>query len=290
MLLSTQTDVLGQRHGDEQAIALIKTAGFDAYDFSFFQMFGQKDYWMNQPDFRETAGKLRAEADKLGIVCNQAHAPFASSTGDPARDEEIFSAIVRSMEAAGILGAKNIIVHPVQHLPYVTHAKELKDLNMAFYRKLIPYCEKFGIHVALENMWQHNKAAGRIVDSTCSRPEEFRDYLDELDSPWLTACLDVGHVALTDEDLSLFIHTLGRGHLRALHVHDNDLCVDSHTLPFTLKIDFHALTAALKDIGYQGDFTFEADEFLRHLPTELEADALRFMERVGRYLIREIQQ
>ncbi len=290
MLLSTQTDVLGQRHGDEQAIRLLAETGFDAFDFSFFQMFSKQDYWANLPGFREEAARLRAVADQCGIACNQAHAPFASSTGEPGRDEEIFAAIVRSIEAAAILGAKNIVVHPCQHLPYVTHAKQLKEINMAFYRRLIPYCEKFGIRVAAENMWQWNKPAGRIVDSTCSRPEEFCDYLDTLNSPWIVGCLDVGHTALTDEDLGHFVRTLGRSRLQALHVHDNDLDRDSHTLPFTMKIDFAALTSSLAEIGYEGDFTFEADEFLRHMPQELEPDALGLMHKVGRYLVSQIRQ
>ncbi len=290
MLLSTQTDLLGQRHGDEEAIRLLAGAGFDAFDFSFFQMFSKKNYEMNRPDFRDYAKRLRAVADECGIRCNQAHAPFASSTGNPERDEEIFQAILRSMEAASILGAKSIVVHPVQHLPYVTHAKELKELNMAFYRRLIPYCEKWGVRAACENMWQRNKASGRIVDSVCASAREFCEYLDTLDSPWVVACLDIGHVALVDYDLPSYIHTLGNRRLQALHVHDNDLYDDTHTLPFTQKMEFSGLISALKEIGYQGDFTFEADNFLRKMPPELEADALRFLERVGRYFVARIEE
>lgn len=288
MLLSTQTDLLGQRHGDEEAIRLLAETRFDAFDFSFFQMFAKKDYEMNRPDFREYARRLREVADECGIRCNQAHAPFASSTGNPERDEEIFQAILRSMEAASILGAKTIVVHPIQHLPYVTHVKELKKLNMAFYRRLIPYCEKWGIQVACENMWQRSKASGRIVNSVCASPQEFCEYLDTLDSPWVVACLDIGHVALVDYDLSDYIQTLGNRRLQALHVHDNDLYDDTHTLPFTQKMEFAGLISALRGIGYRGDFTFEADNFLRKMPPELEADALCFLEKVGRYFVAQI--
>ncbi len=42
MLLSTQTDLLGQRHGDEEAIRLLKEAGFDAFDFSFSGCFQKR--------------------------------------------------------------------------------------------------------------------------------------------------------------------------------------------------------------------------------------------------------
>ncbi len=288
MLLSTQTDVLGSVYGEEKAIRMLKEAGFDAFDLSMFRMAAEKDYEMNRPDFREYAKKLRAVAEECGIVCNQAHAPFPSSTEDPGQDEEIFETIVRSMEAASIVGAGIIVVHPKQHLPYNTCREELKKLNLAFYQRLIPYCEKFGIQVACENMWQHNREAGRIIDSTCSSAEEFCEYIDELQSPWIVGCMDVGHVVLTDQDLGHMVRTLGKKRLKALHVHDNDLCSDSHTMPFVGKIDFSALCRALKESGYEGEFTYECDEFLRKLPVCVFPEALKLMEAVGRYFIGQI--
>ena len=290
MLLSTQTEFFGKVYGDAAAIRMIKAAGFDAFDMSFFEMFGDKDYPMNGDNWRDYVRSLRAVADECGIVCNQAHAPFASSAGDEEDDKRRFAAIVRSMEAAAMLGAKVIVVHPKQHLPYTTCKDALFDMNVQFYRALLPYCEQFGIKVACENMWHYNHAAGRIIDSTCSRPEEFCAYLDAVDSPFLVACLDIGHTALTDEELPYFIKTLGKERLQALHVHDNDLHGDDHTLPFTRKIDFSAVTAALSDIGYAGDLTFEADNFLRPFPQPLHADAAHFMCRVGRQLMCMIQE
>ncbi len=290
MLLCTQTEVLAAAYGEEQAIRMLKEAGFDAFDLSLFRMNAEKDYAMNRPDFRDYAKKLRETASACGIVCSQAHAPFPSSTENPGQDEEIFECIVRSMEAASLVGAEIIVVHPKQHLSYNTCKEELKKLNLGFYRRLIPYCEKFGIRVACENMWQYNKEAGRIIESTCASPEEFCEYLDELDSPWIVGCLDVGHVVLTDQDLGHVIRTLGKSRLKALHVHDNDLHSDSHTMPFVEKIDFSALCGALKESGYEGNFTFECDEFLKKLPKCAYPEGLRLMEKVGRYLISQITQ
>lgn len=288
MLLSTQTDVFARRFGDEEAIRRIANAGFDAFDLSLFAMNSNPNYEMNGEQFREYAKHLRAVADECGIVCNQSHAPFPSSVGDEEKDEQIFQSIVRAMEAASIVGAKIIVVHPKQHLDYRTHAAELKEMNMAFYRRLIPYCEQFGIKIATENMWQYNKTAEHIRDSVCSRPQEFLDYLEELNNPWIVACLDVGHVLLTSENLAHCIRTLGAAHLQALHVHDNDHRGDSHTMPYLGKIDFKELTATLKEIGYQGDFTFEADSFYAKMPDELLPEAAALLHKTGRYLMSQI--
>ncbi len=285
MLLSTQTEVLGPLFGEPQAIRMLAQAGFDAFDLSLFSMFSDPNYAMNRPDYQEYAASLRNVAQEAGIVCNQAHAPFASSEGDPAKDEARFQTIVRSLEIASIVGAKIIVVHPKQHLDYRTHAAQLKELNLEFYRRLIPYCEEYGIKVACENMWQYNDQARHIRDSVCSRPQEFCAYIDELNSPWIVGCLDVGHTVLTDEDLPSFVRTMGPDRLQALHVHDNDQCADSHTLPFVMGgVDFAALTAALKETGYRGDFTLEADAFLLRFPKPLIPEALRLMYHTGRYL------
>lgn len=288
MLLSTQNRHFQNAYGFEQSIRILKAAGYDAYDMSFFDMF-KDDCELNAPDYREKAKKMRATADEIGIVCNQAHAPFGSSTGEPTEDKKRFDAILRSMEIAAMLGAKAIIVHPKQHLPYITEKKVLWDINLEFYRALAPFAKQFGIKVALENMWQWNNVGGRVIDSVCSRPEEFKAYLDELNDDCFCACLDIGHAALTDEDIPSFIRTLGHDYLLALHVHDVEYKNDLHTMPYTQKINWDEVTTALAAINYQGDLTFEADNFLRGFPRELWEDAAGLMVKVGRHLVSEIE-
>lgn len=291
MLLSTAISTYSDVFGDEKAIRMCKEYGYDAYDMSFFRMFtDEQNDPMNKPDYREYAKHLRAVADEVGIVCNQAHAPFGSSTGDPADDKKRFDAIVRSIEAAAILGAKTIVVHPKQHLSYMTEKKALWDMNIEFYRALAPFAKQFGIKIALENMWQYNHAGGRIVDSVCSRPEEFKAYLDELNDDCFCACLDIGHAALTDEDLPTFIRTLGHDYLLALHVHDVDYKDDNHTLPYTQKIKWDEVTLALSEIDYQGDLTFEAGVFVKKFPQVVWKEASLLQVAVGRHLISEIEK
>lgn len=289
MLLSTQNRDLLNMFGFEKAVTLLKNAGYDAYDMSLFEMFTDAENCpLNKEDYRDVAKKMRSFADSIGLPCNQAHAPFSSSKGDE-KDEWRFETIVRSMEIASILGAKCIVVHPKQHLPYIHNKKELWDMNIAFYTRLIPYCEQFNIKVALENMWQYNHKGNRIVDSVCSRPEEFLAYLEALNSPWLVACLDIGHVALTDEDIPTFIRTLGKKHLKALHVHDVDYRDDRHTLPYMMDIEWAPVLDALAEIGYEGDITFEADIFIRNLPAPLIETGVKFMADVGRYMVNTVK-
>lgn len=290
MLLSTEIASLAKIFGEKEAIRIISEAGFDAFDISLFGLNCDENYIFNGDDYVEVARELKSYADSLGIVCNQSHAPFHSSFGDPEKDEWMFGKIVRAMEIASIFGAKVIVVHPKQHLSYAEHIDELFQMNVEFYNRLIPYAKKFGIKIATENMWQRNNGAKSITDSTCSRAWEFCKYIDAIDSEWFVGCLDIGHASLMGTDIPQFIKTMGNTRLQALHVHDTDLVNDSHAIPFSLKIDYLSVCKALKDIDYKGDLTFEADQYYKNFPKDFCPQAAEFLCKVGRRLIKEIEE
>ena len=289
MMISTQTDSLSRHFGDAECVRILAKAGFDAIDWSQFVLQNDDSIW-NTDAWAAHADELLAAAKECGVTFNQSHAPFPSSRGEEPYDTVIRQRIVRSMEIAARLGAKNIVVHPLQHLEYRTHKKELFDRNLEFYRSLIPVCEKLGIRVCLENMWQYDKLRGHIVDSVCSQPEEFCAMLDALDSPWMVGCLDIGHCALVGVDPADFIRAMGPKRLQALHVQDVDHVHDCHTMPFIQKLDWEAITGALAGIGYTGDFTFEADNYIEAFPDELRPEASALMAKVGRYLTSLIER
>lgn len=287
MKLSTQTHVSVERLGYEAALRLLADAGYDCIDWSFFEMTVSQGPWCAE-GWREHAEAMRALQEELGLCANQAHAPFPSSQGNEEFDTMIRGWIIRSMEAAALMGVKDIIVHPMQHLTYHDNAQTLFDMNVEFYRSLIPYCEKFGIRVCAENMWQYDNKRGYIVDSVCSKPEEFCALLDAVDSPWIVGCLDIGHCALVGQDPAAFIRAMGPKRLQALHVHDVNYKNDCHTVPFSQNLDWESVCAALGEIGYTGELTFEADNTLRPFPDELLPAATTMMAKIGRYLISRV--
>ena len=267
MLVSSPNGRLTRRFDIFESIRMLKDAGFDAYDMSLFSVKLFDDIASDGGDWRAEARRVREYADSLGIVCNQTHPIFPPVNGDE-KDPERYETLLRHLEISSVLGAKIAVVHPIQYLYYPKNAEKLKEMNMEFYRGLIPYCEKFDIKIAVENMWRryYDKSLS-IVDSVCSRAEEFCDYIDTLNSPRIVACLDIGHVSLVGEDMTRIIHALGP-RLQALHVHDTDTVSDLHTLPFHAKIDFDEVTQALADIGYAGDITLESDSFYGNLPAD----------------------
>ena len=281
MKISTALGSLVRRPFKE-AVDIIAKAGFDCADFTFSALPNSTltDLSAELDTYRE----LRRYSDSLGLPFNQAHAPYASSTGDPEEDAVIFKRIKNSIILAGILGAKHIVVHPKQHLPYRYNQAVLREMNVEFYNALRPYAEDSGVKIAIENMWKYNPAHTHIDHSVCSRIEEHIEYVDMLDSPVFVACLDIGHCALVGEDPAESIRRLGRDRLHALHVHDVDFVHDLHTLPGCSKIDYKPVMKALRDIYYDGEFTLESTYFPTGFEDDFQQDVFNFMAKRARFL------
>ncbi len=282
MRLSVETKALRSKFGDEKAIEMIKEAGFDSLDFSFY---GTHYYDPVVGDeYIEHAKKIRALMDDLGIDCHQAHAPFDMKYGmkfDVSQPE--YLVIVRSIEAAAILGAKSIVVHAIK----TNEAEEPVDFteyNLKYYKTLEPYCEKFGIKIAVENLFYRDKKR-KTFKGVLGNPSELSSFIEKLDSPWFTVCVDVGHASLVGYEPEDFIRGMKPGLVTALHIQDNDYLEDRHILPFTGKLNWVNIMKALKETGYEGELNFELQTFMHKFPMEFMLEVLKFEEKVGRYLI-----
>ncbi len=291
MLVSTQNSFLAGNLSYKESIRILKEAGFDAYDMTLCSLYSAPDTCIfSGDDYLEKAKELREYADQIGIVCNQAHAPFEWRMFDAEREKFLDETIMRSVEIASVLGARIIVIHPKQYMVYADHAEELFNINMQYYKDLIPYAKKYNIKIAVENMYQCNNGAHTPTDSTCARAWEFCKYLDTIDSEWIVGCLDIGHASLMAADIPDFIRKLGNKRLQALHIHDTDFIHDSHTVPFEEKINYIEVAKALGEIGYNGDITFEADCFYNGKPKGLYQAAARYMCEVGKFLASEVEK
>ena len=288
MLLVTQTDRLAELYGDREAIRMIAEAGFDGIDYSMFTLTAPGHPLMGD-GWRAEAEALRTYARSLGVRFVQGHAPFRFGDNSPEAWERFnFPCLVRAIQVAGVLGIGELVIHPLHFLPYTQNTETLRDYNMEFYRALLPHAKAVGVRICLENMWQRNRLRGNLIThSTCSRAEEAAAWVDELDDATIGYCLDLGHCGLVELDAADEIRKLGH-RITALHVHDNDFMEDQHILPYQGHADWADILAALREVGYAGAFTFEADNFLRQIPEAVLPTALKLMAEVGRYMIEQI--
>ena len=277
MLLSTETNSIIKRFGEEKAFEILKKSGFDACDYSFYNETAR----LLADDYMEKAKISKELLDKVGLLCNQAHAPFDLVEGEPFDITcDNYKAVVRSIEYAAYLGAENIVVH----LLCTKNRADLYKYNSEYYKSLAPYGEKYGIKIAVENDFERRN--GKVLP-VLNYPEEFSEFVENLNSKWLIGCIDIGHAAMFN-DPAEFISKTNDSIIKALHVHDNDLREDLHLFPFTSHINWYSLCDALKKANYSGDFTFETIKSFDRLPNELIEDSLVYLAKMGRYLMKLI--
>ena len=257
---------------------MLMDAGFPALDLSFTRNY---EYVMND-DYKATAKRIRELVNSRCAVFNQAHAPFGG--GYAVYTEKTIPKLPRIIEFAGLVGVKNIIVHPIIEKRHYGYEKEHFEMNMEFYSSLAPYAKDAGVKIAIENMWDSHPVTKHICDSVCSDPHELARYYDELsDSEAFTVCLDIGHVALCGREPEDAIRIIGGARLGAIHAHDVNYREDLHTLPGVSRLNWNAICYALAEIGYMGDFTLECEGFPRNFDTEYLPTVLRFMADTARY-------
>ncbi len=303
MLLAIESYRAWRAYGIDGGLKAIKEAGFDGVDFSFYWDAAKE---LCGEDYRENAKKIREALDRYGLACNQAHAPFDFLVGMP-QDDSCFAylSIKRAIEMAGIIGIDHIVVHGVA-VPEGAVSRASLDYNYAYFKSFEPLLQSCHVKLAVENLM-----------ASCTYPDIWSEMLTRLDSESYVGLVDVGHAWLraykptffigfncypsfvkyiqTSKDNALrnwpdFIRRVKPGYLKGLHIQDThgiERNMDEHLVPFLANIDFDDLIAALKEVGYEGDFTMEAPRFLDFYANQgLLEPALRFAEEIGRNLIK----
>ena len=283
MKLGMETCTTAGRFGEAKAVEMFHEAGFDCFDFSFFS-----DHMVDclgRGTAMEVINDVRAVMERVGICCNQTHAPMKFRFGDRMElDEPSYGVTVRAMECAAALGAKYIVVHSI----LTPAGVELVDYNLRFFKSLEKYCEKYNIQIGFENIFDYDPYKRCMPRFATAR--SMNDMLDRLASPWFVCCCDVGHAAIAGTKPEDFIRGMSKDTLRLLHIQDTDYMDDLHLLPYMAKQNWDEITSALAEIGYEGDFTFEIGKFFRPMENEMFPAALRFAEATGRHLIGKIEK
>lgn len=282
MKLVTTTEISARKLGDKEAVRLIKQAGFDAYDYNLCDMFRVEGNPLGGEKYVSHVKEVKALADDLGIPCLQAHAPFGYLPDKQAAEKSLKGAF-RAIEIANIVGCPVLVVHPGNDFT----AEQNYDY---IYSRILPFAKQANVKIAAENMW--NRGVDTYsVPAACGTAKDFAAHLDVADDPFLIACLDIGHAFMAPAPgAPELIRALGKHRLGALHVHDNDLIHDQHTFPFVGRIDWDSVILSLREIDYQGNFTFEADNYLAQFPVDLYPSCLKQLEKIGRYFIKRLTE
>ncbi|MDL2229012.1 sugar phosphate isomerase/epimerase [Treponema sp. OttesenSCG-928-L16] len=296
MLISTSTWCLKDTPDNElvpiiQSIPRFAAAGFNAVDLNFCHATRLNVYKngieINKDNWEHWTEEVREVLKANGITANQAHAPFYNVLDPSVEDADFREEMVRrSIVVSGKLGVKWVVIH-AGTIPDSPSAKDSLKANMEYFKPHLELAAKHGTGIAIENLFDF------IGDQFSMGPRRFSGGLDEQlelidclarDFPNVGACWDFGHANAMAVNQENALRLIGK-RLKALHVNDNNGIMDDHTLPFAGTIKWEALMKVLKEIAYDGDFTYETHRFSMRMPDELIDEALRFSVSVARYLI-----
>lgn len=153
---------------------------------------------------------------------------------------------LHNLEIGRELGVKYIDFH-ANYLPLVDHPSYMPgwvERQVAFWTPMAEQAEKYGIVLLLENMWEPN-------------PQIITRILDRIRSPYLEACLDVGHASLYSRlPLSAWLESLD-DHLVYTHLHNNHGDTDQHLAFGDGVLDFPQLLDTLRALPKVPLFSLE---------------------------------
>lgn len=289
-LATTTGDFHGHTHDQAECLRYIREAGFRYADYSF-----GCDYSRRMGAFSENYEahfeKIGRAADEMGIKLIQAHAPMGAPLADDGG--RFIADNIRCVDACGAWGIPDLVIHS-GYTPGLT-VEETLAANKEFYAPILERAEKYGVNILVENFNKMCVPGLYWIDNAT----DLLRLIELVDHPLFHAVWDAGHANLQEMPQDRELRILGR-HVRALHIQDNLGDTDSHLLPFLGTMNLDAVMHGLKDIGYEGYFTFEvggiftpaaqrrpypSDERLAKAPLALKKAAERLLYEVGKCVL-----
>ncbi len=206
-----------------------------------------------------------AQEKKVGLrsIATGCYGAMSLGAADEAERQQAIEFTKKYLQIAQNLGVGTILVIPgstqvawAPERPIVDYMTAWEK-STASLRELLPFAEKCGVVIALENVWT------RFLFS----PMEWKIFIDQFNSDFIGMYFDVGNCALYCQGVD-YIRALGK-RIKAVHLKNfkgqdcggtllgfgDDLLVGD--------VDYPALFAAFAEVGYTGPFTVEMIPFSR---------------------------
>ncbi len=285
----------------------IASAGFEYIDFNLDVFLKNTDIYKGRINkfFDKTEEELikfftpYKDAMKMyGIRPSQMHAPYPVMVyGMNAQNRYMVENVIpKSLFIANFLEIPYVVIHPIK-LQYSVGKKEERDVNLEYFKSLIPLAKKYDVTICMENLYE--SFGNRIVEGVCADPDDIVWYMENLneaaDEEWFGVCLDTGHLNLVKREPYEFIMKVGK-YLKILHIHDNDGVGDLHQMPFSFGMEngsgtgiiWQQVIDGLRDIGYKGVLSFETFPTVNSFPVRDKRNVLEMIAAIGSYMAEQI--
>ena len=249
-LATTTGDFHSYTHDQIECLRYIREAGFRYADYSFGKDYSTRG-GVYAEDYEAYLSKVNQATREIGIRLVQAHAPMGSPLSEDGG--RFIADNIRCVDACGVWGIPNLVIHS-GYAPGLS-VQETFEANKLFYAPILERAEKYGVNILVENFNKMCVPGLYWIDNAT----DLLGLIEYIDHPLFHAVWDAGHANLQEIPQDEELRVMG-SHVKALHIQDNRGDTDSHLLPFLGTMNLDAVMNGLRDIGYNGYFTFEVGD------------------------------
>ena len=227
----------------EKILKESKEAGFDGIEVAI-----SEEGSINLNSTAEDMEKIKDIAEQIGIDIISVASGLGWKYPLTDNDEEVRNkakyCIKKSIEVASWLGCEAILVVPGKVTPEVSYDIAY-DRTVRALKELEPFAKEKNVCICVENVWN---------DFLLS-PLEMKNFIDEINSPYVRAYLDVGNMIYSGF-AQHWVKILGE---RIKKIHIKDYKREEHTFVSLLDgdVDYPEVIKELNKIGYTDYLTAE---------------------------------
>lgn len=221
------TDAVYEQIDILEAMKRIHDIGFSSYEFW--------TWWDKDLE------AIKKEQDELGMKCAAICAKFNYSTGDSEHRKEYLSDFRESVNAAELLGCKNLIVQAGWEVPEVCH-EEHRHNFIETVKQAAPIADEKNITLLIEPLNIKVDHAGYNLWDT----DDSFNVINEIGKPNVKILFDIYHQQISN---GFIIESIRKNLDKIGHIHVAG-CPGRHEIT-TGELNYHAIFEALQDMKYQ---------------------------------------
>ena len=240
-----------------EAMKIAKDAGFQGFEPAL-NLSGELSLESSEKEILSIK-QIAQEIDiKIPSLASGLYWSYNYTSSDKSTVQKSKDITRKQLEFAKLLGADTILVVPGSvHADFISNC-EIIDYDVAYQRsleailELKEYAEELKINIGIENVW----------NKFLLSPMEFRNFIDEIDSPYVGAYFDVGNV-LPNGFPEHWIKILGN-RIKKVHFKDFRRSIGNINGFVDLlagNVDFPKVVKALENIGYEDYVTAEVNPY-----------------------------
>lgn len=211
-----------------EKLKAVKVAGFEGVEP------------MSHMDQDEVMRALDETGLKAASVCCNTHWGKPLSHPDAAVRDEGLAGLKQTIKDAKRYGATSVLLVPGVVKEGEVSYDDCWQRSIEGIRKAIPAAEVAGVKIAIENVW----------NNFITKPEQAKQFLDEIDSPHVGWHFDIGNV-IKYSPPETWIPVIGKRILK-LHVKEYSKEKGFGVKYFDGDNNWPAIMKALDDVGYKG--------------------------------------